>query len=117
LLWITNGLFIDIILKVTFFDSAVRETHHADSVLNATDPLAFVAGTISPLHFSVAVTFVILVTAVVNVAGLPSESADAALLVVCIVSLKLVAEGGLCLFPPLASAVLHATLKLTNINA
>jgi len=85
-------------------------------MLDSIYPLTFVARAISPLHFSVAVALIILVTAVVEVAGLPGKGTDSTLFIISIVSLKLVAGGSLCLFAPLAFAMLHATLELTHVN-
>ena len=84
-------------------------------MLDATLPLAFVAGAISPVHFAESVPLVILKITLVDVAAGPLEFAVAALEIFTVLTLKSVAEktrGA----APLAFAFPLALHKVTRID-
>lgn len=58
-------------IKVALKYGAIRLQHLAEAMLAALPPLAFIDSAISPVHLSVPVPLVILVVALVHVAGLP----------------------------------------------
>jgi len=107
----------NVVFKDAFFDAAIGELHSSNAILNSFLPLAFVAGAISPVHFTVAVALVILVAPLVDVAALPSELAHTRLLVVDVASFVHVAI--LCIesFTPFAFSVLEAFFELTDVDA
>ena len=79
-------------------------------------PLALVAGTIFPEHLSVAVSLVVLVAALVEVATLPGEHAHAILLVVLVLALVHVAVLVVEPLFPLALSVLQTVLEFTDVD-
>ena len=81
-----NFHFVDVIFKVSFFEIAIREDHSPVTVLDAPNPFALVATSISPVHFTISVAFVVLIFALINVSTSPDELAKATFSVIKIVS-------------------------------
>ena len=107
--------FEHVCVEEAVFHSAIGESHNASAMLDAFDPISFVARPVSPIHLSIAHSFVIYVVSMVNVAALPSESSHAVLLVVLVLTFKSVTFRVVCNFSPLALAMLHAVLEFTCV--
>ena len=107
--------FEHVCVEVAVFHSAIGEGHNASAVLDAFHPVSFVARPVSPIHLSVAHSFVIYVVSVVYVAALPSKSSHAVLLVVLVFTFKSVTFRVVCYFSPLSLAMLHAVLEFTCV--
>ena len=106
-----------IIFKLALFNSSIWKLHLADAVLNALDPLSFVAGAVFPVHLAIPMPLVILVAALVIVAALPGEHAHAALFVVFVGTVIHIAVLIIESLLPLSSAVLETILEGSDIDA
>ena len=105
-----------VVLEETLLDSAIREHHAADTILDALYPLTLVARAVLPVHFSVTVPLIVSVAALVEIATFPGELAHSILLVVVVVALVHVAVLCVEALTPLTLSVLEAILKFTNVN-
>lgn len=81
-------------------------------MLGAILPLTLVDGSISPVHFTITVSFVFDILAIVVVSALPLEPALTVFLVIEVVSDVLVAAGTQLVLLPLALTVLHGLLEI-----
>lgn len=61
-------MLVNVVFENTLLDAPIRERHTAETVLNSILPLSFVATAICPEHFTVAVTLVIFVAALILIA-------------------------------------------------
>lgn len=117
-LWCLHlGSLEGVVFEKTFLDATVWELHPTRPILDSSDPLALVARAIFPVHFSVAVSLVILVAALVVIPALPREHSHAILLIILVCTFVHVAILVIESFLPLALAVLQAVLELSNVDA
>ena len=86
-------------------------------MLDTFDPVALVAGSISPVHLSIAHSLIINVVSVIDISTLPSKGAHSIFLVVYILPLEPVALWIVHHFSPLATAMLHSVFELARVDA
>ena len=85
-------------------------------MLNAFDPVALIAGAISPVHLTVAHSLVINIISMVDVSTLPGESSQTILFVVHVLSLKSVTLRVIHHLAPFSLAVLHSVFELARVD-
>lgn len=107
--------FVNIELKVAFFDGSIWEEHLPVTVLDSFLPLTLVDTGISPLHLTIAISFIIFVLSFVDIPTGPSENTKSMLLVETVVPFVLIA---LWSFPTLPSSLtmLQPILELSNVE-
>jgi hypothetical protein len=84
-------------------------------VLNASTPLSLINASICPLHFSIAISFIVFIFTLVDITTGPSEDTIALFLVLTIIAFVLVTLGTFLALPA-AFAVLQAALKLADVE-
>lgn len=107
--------FVDVIFKIAFLACSIWENHPTIAVLNASNPFALVATTISPIHLTVAIAFILFVLALVDVTRSPLELSISALPIIDIVALITIRLGS-STTSPFAFAVLETVFKVTNVD-
>ena len=86
-LWSSDlGALESVIFEEALLEAAVRELHLTIPILNASDPLTFVAGAIFPVHLTVAMSLIIFVTPAIVIARLPREHSHSVLFIIFVVS-------------------------------
>lgn len=106
-----------IVLEETFFDTTVRELHAAGTILDSSHPFSFVARAILPVHLSIAVTLIVPVATLVEIAALPSKHAHTVLLVVFVGTFVHVAILVVESLLPLSLPMLQTILELSDVDA
>lgn len=116
--WCRNRwAFKSIVLEVSFLNSAIWKFHATYTILDASIPFAFVTGTVFPEHLSVPMALVILITAFVIVARLPSKESHTIFLVICVATLIHVAILVIVSLFPLAFTGFEPIFELSNVDA
>jgi hypothetical protein len=117
-MWVISVLtraFEYVVFKHSFFQPPIGKLHPTYTVLNAVTPLSFVAGAISPVHLSVAMSFIRFVTAFVDVSTFPSELTEATFLIEFILTFICVAILDIDLFTPATFAMFHSVFEVSHI--
>jgi hypothetical protein len=102
-------------LEITLEGRTIRIEHCSLSVLAALLPLSLVDCPICPIHFSIAVSFVFGIIALVHVSTLPSENSITVLFVHIVLTFVVVAVR-LCTLTPLAFSMLQPGLKVSDVE-
>mmetsp|Transcript_29483 Transcript_29483/g.44761 ORF Transcript_29483/g.44761 Transcript_29483/m.44761 type:complete len:205 (-) Transcript_29483:1073-1687(-) len=79
--------------------------------------MAFIDGAVCPVHFTIAMAFIVYVAPQVDVSALPGEGSSPILFVELVLAFEAVALGVVGYLPPLALAVFHAVLELPCVDA
>ena len=106
--------FINIMLKESLSNLAIRKDHFPSSMLYTSHPISLITAPIRPSHLSVAISFIVLVLSLITVTTLPLKHPKAVLLIIQVVSFILITLRSLPT-SPFTFAVLEAIKKFANI--
>jgi len=105
-----------VVFKSAFFDGTIGESHLAIAMLDTLLPLALIYGAICPEHFSITISFIVNIVALVDIAALPIEHTVAVFTVLRVLTIVLVARSDINLFFPLAFAMFEAFFEFAHVN-
>jgi len=112
----SDWMLINIVLKDSFFETAIWENNSSYSMLDSFHPLALVYAAICPQHLAVAMSFVFWVVTLVNVTRSPSEHALSMLHFIYIIAIILVAVLMVLATLPFCFAMLLTFKKVTYVK-
>jgi len=106
----------NVILKVTLFDSSIRQHHLPIAVLNSLFPLAQVNTPISPFHLSKPLPLVVHVLPSVHVPSCPFKHANPCFQIILVLSFIIVWMRVVLVLPPFPLPLLNPALEVSLVD-